>query len=166
MFVKLIMRQCPTTNPSRYVSGSLILLNWICLCLLSSWSTASTSSYSRMLTCNCPLLLRFKKLQIRDLVDEQWHALSNWMNGRVIVKNSYTLTTLVTCNCSVCFFQFKLWWLCWPCIQIGKYFQSLSTSFSFPWKWRHMASIFRSAFYVWSFETATDIRQADHYSNT
>ena len=79
---------------------------------------------------------------------------------------SSTSTTLLACNCSVCFLQFKLWWLCWPCIQVGKHFQSLSTSFSFPWKWRHMTSIFRSVFYGWSFKTTRHIKQVGHYSNT
>ena len=129
---KLLMRWCPTTSYSRYVSRSHILLDWICMCLLSSCSVTFTSSCSRMITCNCALFLknmiiivviiiiigtlkmyiswykkintllphilfacmfekqgnlRFKKLQMCGLVDEQWHVLSNWMNGRVIVDN-------------------------------------------------------------------------------
>ena len=35
---------------------------------------------------------------------------------------SSTSTTLLACNCNICFLQFKLWWLCWPHIQVGKYF--------------------------------------------
>ena len=32
-----------------------------------------------------------------------------------------TSNSLLTCNCNMCFLQFRMWWLCWPYIQVGKY---------------------------------------------
>jgi len=52
-----------------------------------------------------------------------------WLWGISIISNS-----LLACNCNVCFLQFRMQWLCWPCIQVGKYLQSLWVSF--PWKQR------------------------------
>jgi len=77
-----------------------------------------------------------------------------------------TSNSLLACDCNVCFLQFKLWWLCWPCIEVEKNFQSLSASLSFSWKWRQMTSIFRSIFYFRSFKKTTNIENVSHYLYT